>query len=92
MGVTPISLLTGIDTSNILEESGRGSRRAAARGVNYAAQFAVAKDSDEEDEEDEEEEDEESDEASVGAVSDDDDDDGAGDEVKVSRDILIRPK
>ncbi len=76
-------LLIGIDTSNILEESGRGSRRAAARGVNYAAQLAVAKDSDEEDEEDEEEDDDESDEASVGAASGDDEDDGAGDEVTI---------
>lgn len=74
-------MVLGIDPSNILEDTGRGARRAATRGVNYAAVMAGPKlelegeeeeDDDEEDEEDDEDEDEGNDEEGWDAGDDDD--------------------
>lgn len=51
--------LEGIDTENIIEEGGRGSRRAAREAAAKVPRYTEASDSDENDEEDEGEEDEE---------------------------------
>eukprot|EP00884_Botryococcus_braunii_P017966 jgi/Botrbrau1/4853/Bobra.0032s0014.1 len=79
--------LEGIDPSNILEDIGRGARRAATRGVNYAAVLAGPKleledeeDEDEDEEEDDDEEDEDEDnEEEVSDAGDNDDADQESD-------------
>lgn len=72
----------GIDPSNILEDVGRGSRRAARRGVNYAAVLKGPKldlddDEEEEDDDDDEDEEQEEEEDEVEDAADGGDEDGS---------------
>jgi hypothetical protein len=73
-----LGCVSGIDPGNILEETGRGSRRAATRGVNYAAVLAGPKleledeeeEEDDDDDDDNDDDDEEAEEGNNGDASD----------------------